>query len=305
MGIRPLEARDMVRATFIAHVGMEFDEINEGIVREKTIEARDFVPELALAYDEQDLLAAFAQGAVGKKPGADGKLVGYVRLMAVDPAYRLKGIGGALLKELETRLKARGCQVVSTMDCPHNYFMPGVDHRYTPAFCFLEKHGYRKQWENHNLICDIGPGFYSELDGQVASLAKEGVEIRRARRGDEENVHAFIEANWPGWHDEVDGAFANDPITLYIGIHEGRTIAFSGYQGNNRALGWFGPMGTLPDLRGKGVGGLLLRLCLLDLARQGWRRAIIPWVGPTRFYARYAGARLDRCFYAYRKVLAV
>jgi mycothiol synthase len=303
MGIRPLEERDMVRATFIAHVAMEFDEINEGIFREKTIEARDFAPELALAYEEDGQLAGFAQGALGKKPGGDGKLVGYIRLMSVDPARRQKGIGSALLTELEGRLKARGCAVVSIMDCPQNYFMPGVDFRYTPAFCFLEKHGYHKVWENHNLICDIGPEFYPELDGQIESLAKEGLEIRRARHGDEESVHAFLEANWPGWHDEAEGAFANDPISLYIGTYEGRTIAFSGYQGNNHALNWFGPMGTLPVLRGKGIGGIVLKLCLRDLALQGWRKAIIPWVGPVRFYSKMCGARLDRCFYVFRKDL--
>jgi mycothiol synthase len=62
-------------------------------------------------------------------------------------------------------------------------------------------------------------------------------------------------------------------------------------------------MGTLPVLRGKGIGSILLRLCLRDLGRQGFRTAIIPWVGPTRFYARFCGARLDRCFWAYQKTI--
>jgi predicted N-acetyltransferase YhbS len=223
--------------------------------------------------------------------------------MVVDPPSRRKGVGSALLRALEERLVVRGLSEVTVMDCPQNYFMPGVDFRHTEAYCFLLKHGYQRMHENHNLLCDISADMWPEVPGQISALAAEGIEIRRARRGDEAPIHEFIGNHWPGWHDEVDGAYLNAPVSLHIALAEGRTVGFAGYQGNNRSLNWFGPMGTEPQLRGKGIGGILLRLCLLDLARQGWRTAIIPWVGPTRFYARYCGAKLDRCFWAYKKEL--
>ncbi|MBX7246853.1 MAG: GNAT family N-acetyltransferase [Candidatus Sumerlaeaceae bacterium] len=301
MPVRELTEADLPAITRVAHLGLEFDEINKSLIREKTVDAKDYDPNLGLLWEEAGEVAAFAQGAVGVKK--DGSQPGYVRIMAVHPAFRNRGIGTSLLKEMEARLKGKGCTAVSIMDSPNNYFMPGVDFRYTEAFCFLQKHGYEMFRENHNLICDLDLNDWPDLDSQIAELAKEGVELRRAVTADGPEVHDFLEAHWPGWHAEVQGALDNDPPTLYIGRHEGRVIAFSGYQGNNKSLSWFGPMGTLPVLRGKGIGGILLRLCLRDLARQGYRKAIIPWVGPVRFYARYSNARLDRCFWAYRKNL--
>lgn len=299
MPIRQLQEADLERITFIAHVGLEFDEVNAAVLREKTVGARNLDVDLSLAYEEGDKVVGFIQGSVGKP--AEGKLCGHVRMFVVDPAYRNQGIGGKLLAELESRLKKIGVQEVSIMDDPANYFMPGLDFRYTEGVCFLLKHGYTKVHENHNLLCDLSIDAWPQLADQVKSLADEGVEIRRATQADGEDIHAFLDGIWPGWHIEVANALENDPVSLFIARHEGKTIAFSGYQGNNRGLSWFGPMGTLPVLRGKGIGGILLRLCLQELAKQGYRKAIIPWVGPTRFYSRLCGARLDRCFYVFRK----
>lgn len=301
MSIRQMKERDLAPMTFIARTGLEFDEahIVEPLVREKTIGARNFDPDLGLVYEEDGKIIAFAQGSIGKI--VEGRQRGHVRLMVVDRAYRNRGIGSALLQELERRLKAKGVGEVTIMDDPFNYFMPGLDFRYTEGFCFLEKHKYAFYRENHNLLCNLDVKAWPHLDQQIEDLKQEDVEIRRARRDDSESIHEFLEENWPGWHTEVQGALDNDPITLYIAKHGGKTIAFSGYQGNNKAINWFGPMGTLPVLRGKGIGGILLRLCLRDLARQGWRTAIIPWVGPVRFYSKMCGSWLDRCFWAYKK----
>lgn len=301
MGIRSLEERDLPRMTEIAQRGLEFDEVHEALIREKTLGAFDFDPELGLVSERDGRVVAFAQGALGQMD--KNRSVGYVRLMVVDRAWRRQGIGGELLRELEQRLKARGAETVQIFDCPHNYFMPGVDFRYTEAYCFLLKHGYEVFRENHNLLCELDVNAWPDLDEQARSMMQHGIEVRRARPEDRASIDAFLEEHWPAWKFEVHNALANDPVSLYIGLTEGRTVAFSGYQGNNRSLSWFGPMGTSPDLRGKGIGGILFRLCLRDLARQGWKTAIIPWVGPVRFYARFGGARLDRCFWAYRKSL--
>ncbi len=301
MGIRSLEERDVARITLIAQRGMEFDPFNEAIVREKTVGALDFDPQLGLAVETDGEIVAFGQGAMGQLE--KNKSVGYVRLMAVDRAYRRRGVGGELLGELERRLKERGAQTVQIFDCPHNYYSPGVDFRYTETFCFLQKHGYEMYRENHNLVCDLDVDDWPDLDEQAASMAEHGIEVRRARPDDRASIDAFLDEHWPAWRFEVHGAMENDPITLHIGLMDGKTVAFSGCQGNNKGLSWFGPMGTSPILRGKGIGAILLRLCLRDLARQGWPTAIIPWVGPVRFYARFCGARIDRCFWAYRKTL--
>lgn len=303
MPIRNIEPTDLNSITLVAKSGLEFDQelICEPLIREKTIGAANYDPDLGLAFEQNGEILGFAQGSIGKS--VDGRLRGHVRLMVVSRAHRRRGIGSALLAEMEIRLKGKGVRDLTIMDDPGNYFMPGVDFRYTEAFCFLEKHKFVFVRENHNLLCNLDVNAWPQLDGQIAQLAKEDVEIRRACTADSDDIHEFLEDNWPGWHIEVQGTLENNPPSLYIAKHGGKTIAFSGYQGNNKAINWFGPMGTLPVLRGKGIGGILLRLCLRDLARQGWRTAIIPWVGPVRFYSKTCGAWLDRCFWAYKKEL--
>lgn len=301
MVVRVLAQGDVARMAEIAHHGLEFDEVNEAVVREKTLGAKDCVADWCLGAEVGGRLAGFAVGCLGTL--SDGKQKGHIRLMVVDPAFRRAGVGTALLLELESRMRARGVAAISTMDVPANYFMPGVDFRYTEAYCFLHKHGYRVAGENHNLLADVSVDAWPSLDSDVTDFAADGFDVRRARPEDGAAIHAFIGAHWPGWHAEADGALENAPCTMYVAMQAGRCLAFAGYQGNNKALNWFGPMGTDPATRGKGIGGVLLRLCLRDLARQGWRTAIIPWVGPIRFYARYCGAKLDRSFWVYAKEL--
>ena len=299
--MRAFKELDISAATDIAVRGMEFDYWNEALIREKTFGSLDFDPELSIAVDGDGVLAGFAQGAVGVV--AEGKLRGYVRLLMVSPAARRKGIGSQLLTEMEKRLKSKGVELVSIMDSPLNYFTPGVDFRYTAAYCFLLKHKYETYRENHNLRCELHPDMWPDLDTQVAAFQQDGFWLRRALSSDREATFKFLDTAWPSWKHEVGGSLDNDPCTLYIAGNGDEVIAFSGYQGNNKALPWFGPMGTSTELRGKGIGAILLRLCLRDMARQGWQYSIIPWVGPVAFYARFCDAKIDRCFWAYRKEL--
>jgi predicted N-acetyltransferase YhbS len=297
-----LEPKHILEMTTIADRSMEFDYVDEMLIREKTLSARDFDPELAIGCRKAGKLVGFAMGATGKK--SDGTTIGYIRLLCIDPAVQRQGIGTALLTDMEMRLAEKGAESVAMMDCGTNYFMPGVDFRSTPAFCFLNRNGYERAGANHNMICEIGPNHWPDIETRIKKCEEQGIEIRRAKRTDAPAVYKLLEKLWPAWHCEVENALENDPPTLYLGLTgKGAVVAFAGYQGNNKSLSWFGPMGTDPSLQGKGVGSLLLQLCLRELARQGFSDAIIPWVGPVGFYARYCDAVMDRCFYAWRKPL--
>jgi len=60
---------------------------------------------------------------------------------------------------------------------------------------------------------------------------------------------------------------------------------------------------TAADLRGLGIGSVLLKRCLQDWERAGVSRCEIVWAGPISFYARSVGATLGRAFWAFRKSL--
>jgi hypothetical protein len=62
-------------------------------------------------------------------------------------------------------------------------------------------------------------------------------------------------------------------------------------------------MGTDAAERRHGIGSVLLKRCLADMAAGGLDTARIGWVGPVRFYARVLGARVERVYWLYRKAL--
>lgn len=299
MSIRTIEETDLPRITEIARRGLEFNAIDEALAREKIFGGPDRDAELGLVFTDGETVTAFAQGVVGGQ--LDGKFKGCVRFFCTDRAYRREGHGDALFEELESRMKKRGAEVITIMDSPANYLTPGVDFRYTESYCFLTARGYSVFRENHNMRCDLQVDRWPDLNDQVRRLRESGLEIRRAQPDDWGGIEKFLEIEWKGWVPEVKSAMENDPCGVYIAIMEKEVVAFSGYQGNNKSLPFFGPMGTSEKLRGRGAGAILLRLCLIDLARQGWNHAIIPWVGPVPFYVRFADAWIDRCFWAYKK----
>ncbi len=56
----------------------------------------------------------------------------------------------------------------------------------------------------------------------------------------------------------------SNPPAVHIAIYKRKIKTFSISEERNIRTGWFGPMGTHPDLREKNIGGFLLKLCLLN-----------------------------------------
>jgi len=297
--LRQIEFHDIPFLTEICRLGMELDVWYDDLLKEKTIEARDFDPDLGIVAEEEGKPVGFVQGVIGTNHHA-GK--GWLRLLVVHPAWRCRGIGSHLLREVEKRLISRGTKMISIMDVPANYQMPGVDVRYKEASCFLPKYGYKCGIPNLNLICDLYPEMFA-CEKDIEWLAHEDFIIRRAEDSDWDGIVKFLTANWKSWIDEVQTSFQNNPKTLYICAHKGEVVGFSGYEGNNKKMGWFGPMGVLPVTRGKGIGAIVCLLCLRDLYLAGHRQAVIPWVGPVRFYDKVCHARIDRLFWTYAKTI--
>lgn len=302
MLIRNMEKGDLPRITTIAQRGMDFDFMPEALVREKTLEAKDYIPDFNVVCEVEGKVVGFGTACVRSK-NPDGSKSGCIRLLVTDRSCRRKGVGTLLLKSLEERMKSAGIFRVTIMDAPKNYLTPGVDFRSTDAYCFLMKNGYEVTGKNQSLSCPLQVREAEFFAKEIRLAESHGFAIRRAEEKDKSGLVKFLQGEWPGWVTEVENCYDNDPISVFVAEKDGEIVAFSGYRGNNKALPWFGPMGTAPVCRGKGIGALLLRLCMQDLAQLGWERAIIPWVGPIPFYAKTCGAIIDRCFWTYGKDL--
>lgn len=297
--MRPLRLEDANALRALWNRVARYDPLDPALFHEKVWGDPDYEPELALLVEEASRLCGFAMGVV-RRSGDVSR--GYVKLIAVDESRWREGIGGQLLAEVEKRLRERGAMVGRVGESAPNYLLPGLDVRYTKAMLFFEKHGYERFGETYNLDVDLSAEDFS-TGARERMLQDQGFTVRRATTEDRLAVFALLDAHWAAWKDEIERSLYNEPVSLHLALKDGRVLGFSAYDTNNLGTGWFGPMGTDPETRGLGIGGVLLRRCLRDQKAQGHARAIIPWVGPVAFYAHYAGANIARIFYRYEKKL--
>ncbi len=299
MNLRYLQDTDVESLLRLWNRVAPHDQLNPQLLDEKVFDDPDFNRELVIVVDDNRQFLGFVMGVIRQD---DAEKRGYIKLMGVDPKVQRRGVGTRLLKEIEERLARAGCSAIRLFESNPNYLVPGLDPRYTEAVSFFEKRGYERFGETVNMQVELVNQDFATAE-EEPRLRNEGVEIRRAIMGDHDELVSFLQSQWPGWIPEAQRELLNYPVSLHLALHNERVVAFAGFDGNNFNTGWFGPMGTHPEFRGKGVGGVLLRRCLQDIKAQGHRYAIIPWVGPYVFYSHHSGARISRIFWRYKKDL--
>jgi predicted N-acetyltransferase YhbS len=227
--------------------------------------------------------------------------IGHVDLVAVDPAERRRGVGRALMARIEGALAGLGADdVVLAGNAPY-YAWPGIDVRYTPAVCLAMALGFGQDQTAWNMTADLRDLPPTEPDEK--RLAADGVTVRRAVGADVPGLVEFALANWGfNWAGEISHSVGRDGAGCWLATEaDGTLLGFAAY-GSSRPT-WFGPMGTTPAARGRGIGSVLLRHCLADQRAAGYETAQIGWVGPVPFYSSTVGARVERVFFLYRKQL--
>lgn len=299
MEIRKLSTTDIQEAAKFCRMNMQYDIMPDYLFKEKTFDDPDFDPDLALLAVENGEIIGFMMGVIrNQKFGRTG----YIKLMAVKQSRRREGIATKLYKIIYDKFIETKCERIRIYESHPNYLMPGIDPRYTEAICFVERHGFKKFNDTANLLCElIGKNF--DTSEEEAKLKDDGIIIKRVESSDEKKLLEFIKKEFELWVPEVQNALKNDPKSIHIAIYDNEVVGFSAYDTNNLNIGWFGPMGTSPKMRGKKIGGVLLKRCLKDQQTQGHQFAIIPWVGPIPFYSHYCGAKVDRVFWRYEKEL--
>jgi GNAT superfamily N-acetyltransferase len=269
--------------------------------------------------------------AVGAFDAATHELLGvlaqagrWIKLLAVHPAARRRGIGTALLEAAKQRLPSVDASAprpkLRVGDHAGNYLSPGIDLREASGAAFLQARGFGEVGQNLNLLAPVrqnpllSDARLGDLDARVR---RGGYSARRATAADAEPLAQMIgPAFSPVWAHEVaralgpelgGAAAAHTPaLTCGAAVHvahdsQGALVAFAAHDGNNRGLGWFGPTGVLLAHRGHGIGELLLLHCLRDVIDRP-DGGVIAWVGPVEYYARACAARPDRRFAVYEEL---
>ena len=300
MTIRNLKDIDFNEVLKFLNRNLEFDFLSAEILNEKLYLDPDFDYNSTFVGETDNKIVGFIQGVTRY---IENMKYGYIKLFAVDKNQRRQGLGKKLYEKVASRFQKKKVSIIRVYDAPLNYFMPGIDPRYTAALCFFERLGFRRFGEACNLKVDLQKQDWS-VSEDIEKLKKDDILISRVRNIDKKELLEFVEQEWKLWKHEIRVALKSKPPAVHIAREKGKIKAFSAYNGNNIDTGWFGPMGTHPDLRGKGIGGILLKLCLQDMKEKGFNHSTIAWVGPISFYSYHANAVVDRVFWRYEKIVS-
>ncbi|MFB3895834.1 MAG: GNAT family N-acetyltransferase [bacterium] len=300
MKLEQLTKSDLGTISDFCNRNIIYDKFTPALIEEKSFGDPDFDPALTfIAKNDQGNITGFLLGIMRIWKG---KPIGWIKLMAVEEWLRRKQVASQMLTALEAQLKSLGAKELKVMDCPLNYYMPGVDPRYTEMIVFCLRRGFERIGENINMDCDLIAGNFDTATFE-AERVKDGFQIKRAEPADKDATLRFINCQFPLWDNEIANTFKNNPVSLHIAKKDNEVVAFSAYDANNIGLGWFGPMGTNPNLRGKKIGEILLKRCLADQKKQGYTNSIIPWAGPISFYLNTVNAKIGRVFWTFQKPL--
>lgn len=265
--------------------------------------------EFALVRTLNGTIVGFTYGSLAPVPRDPATARrGHINLLAVDAAVRRQGHATALVAELERRLTSVGAVDVLIGGATPRFAWPGIDVRYTAATSFAESRGYVRQRDAVNMTVELDVAAESgrlETEADEKRLAGHGLSVRRLVESDRERIGPWL-ATWGGtWREETLSTLDHPEVAgTYVAVLRDGTanteyVGFASYGVNRRD--WFGPMGTVGELRNLGVGGVLLRRCLREMRERDHQTAQIGWTGPVAFYARTVDAYVERVFWMYRK----
>ncbi len=265
------------------------------------------IPALLTGRPHTGLVAVGQCGIAGVGISSSGRVAGggsqegFLDLIVVRRADQRQGIARRLVGELERRLADDGCPRIRIEGHPPRFAWPGIDIHYTAAICMAEQLGYRRGSCEVNMDVDLATAPL-DTEADTARLRALDVEVRRGGPADDGPLQASLAADWPpNWVVECTLALRNADGGLQLALQGSRYVGFCAY-GVNRVRE-IGPVGTVPELRGLGVGRVLLRRCLAEQRDRGLATAEIGWVGPLAYYSRHVRATIGRAFWGYQKDL--
>jgi GNAT superfamily N-acetyltransferase len=223
---------------------------------------------------------------------------GWIVALFVVPERRRRGIGSALLAEGLDFLRERGRKRAVLGSYTPNYLLVGVDRDgYPGAFEFFERHGFAAGGETVGMAVDL-QGFAVPAGVQEAAerLAADGIVARCFERRYLLPTLALLEGSFPTWvHYFLDKlARCHEPDEIVIVTQGEEVVGYCQhryYQHVERT----GPFGVRQDLRGRGIGTVMLCKLLERMAQKGYKLGWFTSTDPrtARFYER-VGYRVVR-----------
>lgn len=233
--------------------------------------------------------------AVGHHVTTDNETAGHLGLVVVDEAWQWGGVGTALLTKVEALFVSVGASEVWAGATQPYFWWPGVDLRYSSALAMLRSRGYETDDEVANMGVEL-------RSADLTTPTLDGVDVHRLRPDEFAEFETWMRQTWEDeWAREITQTMQREPVSCWVAVSGSTFVGFAGYDTNRR--GWFGPMGSTESIRGRGLGRVLLRHCLQDMADRGDDTCEICWIGPEKFYSDAVRATIGRRFLQLRKEL--
>src|SRR6185312_6781030 len=210
MRVESLSLVDLDAATRVLADACAFDRA-DAVAREKLFGAGPTgTPQALGAWDGEELVGV--AGVCGR----------WLRVLAVVPRARRRGIGGALLAACEAIARDGGEPRLRALDQPGNYLAPGIDERNVDTIAWLEKRGWRRDGDPRtNVLIAVrdNPRVTAERAEALAEgLRARGYEIRRARANERALLDAVAIAFGGAWPFELERALGHEPAGVHVAL---------------------------------------------------------------------------------------
>src|SRR5699024_649078 len=184
----------------------------------------------------------------------------------------------------ETFLRENGRKNMFFASYAPNYIFPGIDEKaYPEAFRFLKKQGVNTLYSPVAMdrqLVDF------KISDDIMELKKkresEGYTITRAEDKDLYEVIQFANNVFnPDWGRAIrEGVLQGLPLNrILVARLEEKLVGFCIYGGYEGVPDRFGPFGVDPEQQGKGLGKLILHLCLRQMKAESLHGAWFLWTG--------------------------
>ena len=287
--------------------------------QDKVIECWEYRPDGCWVAADGDRLVGFVVASCRKIALTDqdranvAPPVAFISAIAVDPGYRRRAIGRALLDKAESFARSHGCRMI-TPGCnpasPMAFFVaPQTD--WVDGLTFLKACGYEPRpnaWTQNGVRSLAGFEMDPWMRRRMAELSAAGYECRPYR--DEDHGSLVESLGWPYWVLDMESKFgrwhATRPFieTCFLGcstediygpdeigvvVKDGRVLSFCA-QTLNLRTGWayLGPVQTQSEAENQGLGSVALQISLQQAAAKGATWCDV-WTDVDEHHTRFYG----------------
>lgn len=286
------------------------DVVTEARFRQVVLGDPNYEPEAVQVAWEADgsvagLAAFLVRRTVAGKDGCGQRYEfgnGFLKAFFVVEGERGEQAADLLLRAGEAYCAAAGKTAIGVVGYAGPYLFPGIDVRYERLGAVLAKRGYRDVRTIEDVAVDLRGAHLPKLLARAWERVGSTVELltwtpdllplmqRLVKEGDQPQ---WFGAGWESRYAEAD------PHVLALRQGD-RFVGWARFH-PQEPEGWFGPIMTLPEVRGKGYGNLLLLESMVRARAEGTDSMTAGWAA-TGFYVTN-GWHICRRYAVFRKEL--